>query len=160
MIAMSYNRSRIRAAQHGAALLAALLLLGLPGRTEAQSVSDLMAGLQRGGGWITVPIKNGTGKVSTAALPTIGMTLAGCVHVWGGQTGRWSIQARDAFGTGRFDMSAGAGESKPFSYTAGMRSQLDIDFAWSEPRDTTLYLWVGLARPNQAPEATCQPKEG
>lgn len=144
----------------GWALFVALLLAGLPGAARAQSVSDLLAGVQRGGGWISVPIENGAGKVSTAALPTVGLTLAGCVHVWGGHTGRWDIRARDTFGSGRFDMSANPGESKPFRYSAGLRSQLEIDFAWSEPRDTTLYLWVGLARPNQPPEATCTPTEG
>jgi hypothetical protein len=139
---------------------AAALVLVMPTAAAAQSVGDLLASVQRGGGWVSVPIKNGAGHVSTATVPTVGMTVAGCIHVWGGHTGRWDIHARDALGSGRMQMKAGAGESVPFTYTAGMRSQLEIDFAWSEPRDTTLYLWVGLARPNQPPEATCEPVDG
>ncbi len=143
------------------ALAAALALWGVAGTpAEGQTVSDLLASVQRGGGWISVPIRNGTGHVSTATVPTMGATLSGCVHVWGGHSGDWAIEARDALGTGSLSMNAGPGESQPFRYTAGMRSRLEIDFAWSEPRDTTLFLWVGLARPNQAPEETCEPAEG
>ena len=142
--------------------VAALLIAPgvLPAPVEAQTVRDLLATVQRGGGWVSIPIQNGRGHLSTAAVPTGGLTLSGCVHVWPGHTGRFDIQAQDALGNGRLSMNAGAGESVPFSYTAGRRSQLEIDFAWSEPRDTTLYLWVGLARPNQDPSATCEPVDG
>ncbi|MEX2466442.1 MAG: hypothetical protein WD995_06000 [Gemmatimonadota bacterium] len=142
-------------------LLAAFIaLFASPSSAQAQSVGELMASMQRGGGWVSVPIENGTGHVSTATLPTVGLTVAGCVHVWAGHTGRWDIQARDALGAGRLQMEAGAGESVPFTYTAGMRSQLEVDFSWSEARDTTLFLWVGLARPNQDPASTCEPIDG
>lgn len=142
-------------------LAAALVLLGaIASPASGQTVSDLLASVQRGGGWVSVPIRNGTGHVTTAAVPTVGVTLSGCVHVWAGHSGQWAIQARDALGSGRLSMSAEPGESRPFSYTAGMRSKLEIDFAWSEPRDTTLFLWVGLARPNQEPEETCEPVDG
>ena len=138
--------------------LALLVVVGTP--VEGQTVTDLLASVQRGGGWVSVPIKNGTGHVSTATVPTVGVTLSGCLRVWSGHSGSWAIEARDALGSGSLSMSAGPGESQPFRYTAGMRSKLEIDFAWSEPRDTTLFLWVGLARPNQAPEETCEPAEG
>jgi len=131
-----------------------------PSSAQAQSVGELMASMQRGGGWVSVPIENGTGRVSTATLPTVGLTVAGCVHVWAGHTGRWDIRARDALGKGQLSMEAGAGESVPFTYTAGMRSKLEIDFSWSEARDTTLFLWVGLARANQDPASTCEPIDG
>jgi hypothetical protein len=151
----------MRTIKHFSMLLTALAVpFGLPSSVGAQSVGELMASMQRGGGWVSVPIKNGTGHVSTATLPTVGLTVAGCIHVWGGHTGRWDIRARDALGSGRLQMQAGAGESVPFTYTAGMRSQLEVDFSWSEPRDTTLYLWVGLARPNQDPQSTCEPVDG
>lgn len=132
----------------------------LPSPAGAQSVRDLLASVQRGGGWVSVPIEDGVGKLSTATLPTAGLTVAGCVQVWEGHSGEWQIEARDRLGDGRLEMSAAPGESVPFSYTAGLRSQLEVDFAWSEPRDTTLFLWVGLARPNQAASATCQPVDG
>jgi hypothetical protein len=132
----------------------------VPASAGAQTVADLLASVQRGGGWVSVPIVNGAGRVSTATVPTVGLTVAGCVHVWDGHSGHWDIEARDSYGSGHLEMSARGGESVPFRYAAGMRSQLEIDFRWSEPRDTTLFLWVGLARPNQAPEATCRPVEG
>ncbi|MDZ7778757.1 MAG: hypothetical protein U5R14_02325 [Gemmatimonadota bacterium] len=136
-------------------LVAGLTLIPAPG--AAQTVQDLLASVERGGGWVSVPIRSGTGHVSTVTVPTVGVTVAGCVHVWRGHSGRWDIDARDALGPGRLEVSADAGESVPFTYTAGMRSKLEIDFKWSEPRDTTLYLWVGLARPKQDPEETCEP---
>lgn len=141
-----------------AAAFALLCVTGMP--AQGQTVADLLASVQRGGGWVSVPITNGTGHVSTATVPTVGVTLSGCVRVWSGHSGSWAIEARDALGPGSLSMNAGPGESQPFRYTAGMRSKLEIDFAWSEPRDTTLFLWVGLARPNQAPEETCEPAEG
>jgi hypothetical protein len=142
-------------------LAAALSLLGVFGTpAEGQTVADLLASVQRGGGWVSVPIRNGTGHVATATVPTVGVTLSGCVRVWNGHSGSWAIEARDALGSGSLSMKADPGESQPFTYTAGLRSRLEIDFAWSEPRDTTLFLWVGLARPNQPPEDTCEPAEG
>lgn len=144
----------------GAAILITTCLAGAPAAAAGQTVGDLLASVQNGGGWVSVPIQNGVGHVSTAAVPTMGVRLSGCVHVWGGHSGRWDIEANDALGSGRLAMSAGPGESVPFTYTAGMRSKLEIDFAWSEPRDTTLFLWVGLARPNEAPEDTCEPDQG
>jgi hypothetical protein len=142
-------------------LTVALAALGIAGSPVAgQTVADLLASVQRGGGWVSVPIRNGIGHVSTAAVPTVGVTLSGCVRVWSGHSGAWDIQARDALGSARLSMNAGPGDSKPFTYASGMRSKLEIDFTWSEPRDTTLFLWVGLARPNQAPEETCEPVDG
>ena len=131
-----------------------------PAAAAGQTVGDLLASVQRGGGWISVPIRSGSGHLTTGTLPTVGLTVAGCVHVWGGHTGTWDIEAHDTHGSGHLKMSADAGESVPFTYAAGMRSQLEVDFSWSEPRDTTLYLWVGLARPNQDPASTCQPVDG
>lgn len=144
----------------GVSLLVATAVGGSPTVASGQTVGDLLASVQNGGGWVSVPIQNGVGHVTTAAVPTMGVRLSGCVHVWGGHSGHWDIEANDALGSARLAMSAGPGESVPFTYTAGMRSKLEIDFAWSEPRDTTLFLWVGLARPNEAPEDTCEPDEG
>src|SRR5690606_14981707 len=127
---------------------------------SGQTVGDLLASVQRGGGWISVPIRDGAGQLTTGTLPTVGLTVAGCVHVWRGHSGMWDIEARDKHGSGQLKMSAGAGESVPFTYVAGMRAELEVDFSWSEQRDTTLYLWVGLARPNQDPASTCRPVDG
>ncbi|MEX2473429.1 MAG: hypothetical protein WEA34_14665 [Gemmatimonadota bacterium] len=153
-------RSKRAALLGGATLLIVAVFGETPTAASGQTVGDLLASVQNGGGWVSVPIQNGIGHVSTAAVPTMGVRLSGCVHVWGGHSGRWDIDANDALGTGRLTMSAGPGESVPFTYAAGMRSKLEIDFAWSEPRDTTLFLWVGLARPNEAPEDTCEPDAG
>ena len=134
-------------------------LLAAPHVASAQSIADLIASVQRGGGWVSVPIEDGDGRISTAALPTVGMTVAGCVQVWRGHTGEWTFRARDTLGEGQLDFEADPGESVPFRYTSGMRSRLEVDVTWSEPRDTTLFLWVGLSRPDQDAAATCEPTE-
>ena len=56
-------------------------------------------------------------------------------------------------------ITAEPGEGVPFSHTFGLRAQVDFDVRWSEPRDTTLLLWVGLAVGRTIEEA-CQPVFG
>jgi len=69
------------------------------------------------------------------------------MQVWGGHSGSWDIRAQDVMGPGKFDVSILPGEPTPFAYQAGPQSRLQVDVRWSEPRDTTLLLWVGLETP-------------
>ncbi len=127
---------------------AVLLLCALAMRApalEGQSVLDLLQSIQQGGGWVTIPIRAGVGEVRTGALPSLGLSLAGCMRVWHGHSGRWLIEARDLLGDGRLSADVRADEPVPFSYAPAGRTQLEARFRWSEPRDTTLVLWVGLA---------------
>lgn len=111
---------------------------------SAQAVAGIMSGLRDGGGWVSVPIEGGKGTYTTIRLPTARMTLSGCVNVWHGHSGRWTIEARDQVSDSTLVIDAEPGIAVPFSHTFGMQAKLDIDFEWSEPRDTTLYLWVGV----------------
>lgn len=154
--------SRRRAPRLRAWPVLAALAAGVaaPASLQAQSIQDLFRSVEQGGGWVGIPVVAGKGSISTPAVPTMGMTVSGCVQVWGGHTGTWDIEARDVMGTGRLAVSTAPGESVPFTYTSGMQSQLQVDVAWSEPRDTTLLLWVGLQRPGTTREEACEPKVG
>lgn len=126
--------------------LTLILLTGTGASTDlsGQALDALMTSIRNGGGWVSVPIEGGRASVSTTTLPTLGMTLSGCVRVWDGQSGSWEIRAHDTIGDGRLEVRSEPGRGVPFSYTFGVRSQFDFEIVWSEPRDTTLFLWVGL----------------
>lgn len=139
-------------------LLAAGLLATLPGVGHAQGVEEVLATIRNGGGWVSVPIEAGHGTASTVLLPTLGLTLSGCVSVWEGHSGQWRIRARDTIGEDTLTVASTPGEGVRFSHEFGMRSKLEFDFEWSEPRDTTLFLWVGLDREDDGPGEACTPK--
>lgn len=137
--------------------LAATLVAG-PSEARAQGIQEVLATIRNGGGWVSVPIEAGRGTVSTLLLPTMGLTLTGCVNVWEGQSGSWKIRARDTIAEDSLSMAAQPGEGVRFEHEFGMRSQIEFQFEWSEPRDTTLFLWVGLDREEDGPEVACRPK--
>lgn len=139
-------------------ILLMLLLPLLPVRAAGQTISGIMSGLREGGGWVGVPIERGHGTFSTVRLPTAGMALDGCVNVWYGHSGSWTIEARETIAQSSLTISAEPGVPVPFSHQFGMRAQIDFDFRWSEPRDTTLMLWVGVDMDGDGGEqAVCQP---
>ncbi len=123
----------------------------------AQNVADLLDSIRRGGGWVRIPIETGSGTLLTATLPTLGLRLSGCAQVWGGHSGEWDIRARDTQGPGRLALRARVGQPVPFEYDTGVLAQLSIDVRWSERRDTTLLLWVGLDGPVHSGAAACRP---
>lgn len=127
-----------------AAAVALLLAAVHTAPASAQTVAGIMSGLRDGGGWVGVPIEDGQGTYTTIRLPTARMTLSGCVNVWHGHSGQWTIEARDQLTDSTLVIDAEPGIAVPFSHTFGMQAKLDFDFRWSEPRDTTLYLWVGV----------------
>ena len=128
-----------------AALLVGFAAFALaPDRVQAQAVSTILSGIREGGGWVGIPIEGGEGSYSTVRLPSARMTLDGCVHVWYGHSGQWTIEARDVLTDSTLVLRAEPGIAVPFSHTFGMQTKLDFDFRWSEPRDTTLMLWIGV----------------
>lgn len=127
-----------------AALLAIGLVLAGSTTASAQSITGIMSGLREGGGWVGIPIEDGHGSYSTVRLPTARMTLSGCVNVWYGHSGSWTIEARDQLSDSTLVMRAEPGIPVLFAHTFGMQAKLDFDFRWSEPRDTTLMMWVGV----------------
>jgi hypothetical protein len=140
-------------------ILAALvaLVVGLPGALEAQALDVVMSAIREGGGWVSIPIEAGSGSARTLTIPTMGLTLTGCVRVWDGHSGRWEIRARETVAQSTLSVSSEPGEGVPFSHTFGLRSQLEVDVHWSEPRDTTLFLWVGLKGTDDDRDA-CTPR--
>jgi hypothetical protein len=141
-------------------LLTALLAgLALPLDARAQS-GEFMEAVRQGGGWVEIPITGGEGGFSSEVFPTLGLTLAGCLNVWWGHSGRWEFDARDPVNDGRLRLNARPGEGVPFSYRTGIRSSLDVRVRWSEPEDTTLVLWVGLDPIGSGSRDACEPVYG
>ena len=145
---------------HSFSLLLAFTVLGTGGDAHAQGIAGIMAGIRDGGGWVGVPIEGGVGSFSTVPLPTAGLTLTGCVNVWYGHSGTFQITARDRADDSVLEVTAEPGIGVPFSHEFGLQAQIDFDFRWSEPRDTTLVLWVGLDIRGEGPEAACDPGYG
>lgn len=143
-----------------AGLLALLILTGPLARTpaSAQGVPEILATIRNGGSWVSVPIEHGHGTVSTIMLPTMGLKLSGCIHVWEGHTGQWEIRARDTIAQDSLHLTSQPGQGVRFAHEFGLRSQIEFDFQWSEPRDTTLFLWVGVDRADDGPDEACTPK--
>jgi len=139
-------------------LLALTLALG-PDAAGGQDLLQRLWGIDQGGGWVRIPVERGEGSLQTAVLPVGRVSLRGCAQVWGGHSGSWDIQARDLLGTAALDVSLRPGEPRTFAYEAGPRSRLQVNVRWSEPRDTTLLLWVGLETPRLQRDP-CEPVYG
>ena len=103
-----------------------------PGAAGAQSLPEFLGAVRQGGGWVTLPIEKGTGKLLTRPLPTGGLSL--------------DVRIEDTYGNGRLQTLARPAQDVPFTYDTGAWAQLDVNVRWSEPRDTTLVVWVGLGR--------------
>jgi hypothetical protein len=139
------------------ALLVAVALLGFaPARVHGQ-IDVVMAAMRNGGGWVSIDIQAGRGVARTLPMPAMGMTINGCMEVWEGNTGRWRIRAHDTVLDKTVESSSLPGEDVLFTHEFGLRTQLDVEVIWSEPRDTTLYLWVGLGDAESDPDV-CTPK--
>jgi len=150
---------RARNMRIGSCVLAACVLAAAgPTPAHAQGVQEVLATIRNGGGWIAIPIEAGHGTASTVTLPTMGLKLSGCLNVWEGNTGEWKIRARDTVAEDSLEVTSHPGQGVRFAHEFGLRSQLEFDFTWSEPRDTTLYLWVGLDRQDDGPDEACTPK--
>jgi len=138
-------------------LLLVTACLALPASGEAQGIAAIMRGVRDGGGWVSVPIESGQGSFSTVPLPTMGMQLTGCLNVWYGHSGTWEIVAKDRVSREVLEVDAEPGVGVPFAHQFGMQAQVDFEFRWSEPRDTTLLLWVGLEMRGEGAGEVCYP---
>ena len=142
---------RLRTALFTAATLA--VPVGLSG----QGVGEMMSTLRAGGTWVTIPIVAGEGTYSTTTIPTATMTLNGCLNVWPGHSGSWEIDAVEKVQGASLEIEAEPGVGVPFRHQFGMTAQLDFDFRWSEARDTTLYIWVGVDMSGSGDASICEP---
>lgn len=144
----------------GAVALLALLLGGLgaaPAPAGAQSLADLFRFLSRGGGWVRVPVQGGEGGVDSGTVPTGGLEVEGCARIWSGHSGTWRVRAEEVV-TGRvLADTVRPGEPVRFRHATRARARLRVDVRWSEPRDTTLLVWIGLRRQGEEADAACRP---
>jgi len=138
--------------------LLVVLLFAAPASLQAQTMADLFRAIQRGGGWVGIPVEEGEGSLDTGVVPTAGIALSGCARVWSGHSGTWEIRAEDLLAERVIEASLGPGESVRFSHATGPGARLRVDVRWSEPRDTTLALWIGLERKGEEPEEACEPE--
>ncbi len=136
--------------------LAVAALLTVPASVHAQNPMQLLRSISQGGGWLSVPITEGRGEISTDTVPTFGLSVKGCLTVWPGHSGRWTLKAEDPLNDQQLDAEAAPGEGVPFSYESGPRSALEVLITWSEARDTTLNVWVGVETRNAERDA-CDP---
>jgi hypothetical protein len=143
-----------------AALAPVLAQAAFPADAHAQSVLDLLRSIEQGGGWVSIPVQEGKGSLETRPMPTGGMTLRGCMQIYAGMSGQWDLEARDVLGEGHLRASVTGGESVPFSYRTGARGQLRVEARWSERRDTTLLVWVGLGAAGGPGRDPCEPVYG
>ena len=134
---------RVSPAVGMAALLAVAPLFPAPG-ADAQ-VAQLMRAIADGGSWINLPVRKGKASLRSPAFPLAGLAVNGCLLVWRGHSGEWTVRARDTLGDKELDVVALPGQPVKFDYKAGFKAQLDLEVEWTEPRDTTLFMWVGLS---------------
>ena len=135
-------------------------LMAIPTSVEAQGLGQVMMGMRDGGGWVGIPIEGGKGTFSSMTIPTGAMSVAGCVNVWWGHSGTWEIRAHESVLGSNLRIEAEPGRGVTFQHDFGMTAQVDVEVAWSEPRDTTLMLWIGVDPTLEAPEEVCEPYEG
>lgn len=140
--------------------IVAIVLLSAPARGDAQVIADVLGMVRDGGGWVGIPIQTGVGTYRSGVLPTMGLSLNGCVQVAPGHSGDWKIAAHDRVTRDDLLLEAVPGVGVPFAHTFGLQAQIDFEIRWSEPRDTTLVLWVGLALGTDRAGAPCEPGSG
>ena len=145
----------------GLALFVLAGALALPTAAEGQ-IAQVLKAVNSGGSWIQLPVEAGRASYRSPAFPLAGMAFDGCVKIWERHSGSWTISARDAMGDARLDVTAAPGEPVRFDYKAGFQAQLEVDIEWSEPRDTTLFVWVGVsaAMTQDTGRDICQPPPG
>jgi len=143
-------------------LLIGLALAAAPSAhaQERAGIAAVLSGMQSGGGWVGIPISAGQGSFSTVRVPTMALSVAGCINVWYGHSGTWEIEAREQVLGSVLRVEAEPGVGVPFEHDFGMQAQVDIDFRWSEARDTTLMLWVGVDLAGEGGESVCEPDYG
>ena len=128
----------------GAAAALSLALLCGAKPTEAQ-VLGLLRAINDGGSWIKLPVEDGRAEYRSPVFPVAGMAVKGCVKIWDGNPGSWTLRAKDLLGDAELEVTTDSDKPVRFDYKGGLQAQLDLVAEWSEPGDTTLYIWVGVS---------------
>ena len=126
------------------ALIALSTLLCPPAAAQAQ-VLDLLRAINDGGSWIKLTVEDGRAEFKSPVLPVAGLSVNGCLKIWDGNPGSWTLRARDLLGNAKLDVTTVSEKPVRFDYKGGMQAQLDLAVEWSESGETTLYLWVGVS---------------
>lgn len=138
--------ARIRRAAAGVSLTVCSLLAALSAPTPATGqVLQLLQAVNNGGSWVRLPVEAGQATFRSPVFPLAGLAVDGCLKVWQRHSGSWTIRAHDTMGDDRLDVTTTPGEPVKFAYRAGIQAQLDVAIEWSEPADTTLFIWVGIS---------------
>ena len=139
------------------AALSPLLPFG-PAPAEAQ-ILQLLRAVNDGGSWIKLEVEDGRAEFKSPVLPVAGMAVNGCVKVWDGNPGSWTLRARDLLGEEKLEVTTESDEPVRFDYQGGLRAQLELEVEWSEPGATTLYLWIGVSLPEREDDGRdiCEP---
>lgn len=125
--------------------LSVLAGLTVPTSAAQGQLGQVLQAVANGGSWVRFQVEAGRGSYRSPRLPVAGMTLDGCFQVWQGHSGTWTIRAKDLRGTTDIHVTAAPGEPVEFSYEGGLTAEIDLAIEWSEPRDTVMIAWVGLA---------------
>lgn len=125
--------------------LVALAVCCSPVPAEGQ-ILQLLKAVGNGGSWINLPVKKGRASLRSPVLPLAGLSINGCLHVWRRHSGSWTIRATDSVGGQELEAELEPGTPSKFDYKAGFQAKLEVEVEWSEPRDTTLFMWVGVER--------------
>lgn len=137
--------------------LALLAHLAIPTPAQGQNPLELLRNIRQGGGWVSIPVTAGAATMDTDTIRTFGLALDGCLTVWPGHSGTWTVEASDPLNDQRLEAVARPGEGVRFSYQAGPKSVLGVSVEWSERRDTVLHVWVGVDS-NLSDRDACVPR--
>ena len=121
-----------------------------PAPADAQ-VLNLLRAIGDGGSWVALPVEEGRASYRSPALPVAGIAVRGCVRIWSGNKGTWTLRAQDLMGEAKLAVTTEPDKPVKFDYKAGLQAQLELEVEWSESGDTELYLWVGLALQRDPP---------
>ena len=143
------------------AMLVAVAFLAPTVPAQGQ-ILELMRIVGDGGSWLGLPVTAGRASLEGPVVPVAGLSLDGCLQVWDGHSGEWTIRAEDKLGGSSLDVTASPGQPVRFEFRGGIQAQLDVAVEWSEARDTTLHVWVGVALPSPqgGGRDICQPPPG
>lgn len=148
-----------RAARTATLVAVAFLASTVPAQGQ---ILELMRIVGDGGSWLGLPVTAGRASLEGPVVPVAGLSLDGCLQVWDGHSGEWTIRAEDKLGASSLDVTASPGQPVRFEFRGGIQAQLDVAVEWSEARDTTLHVWVGVALPSPqgGGRDICQPPPG
>lgn len=148
-----------RAGRVATLVTAALLASTVPAQSQ---IFELMRIVGDGGSWLGLTVTAGRASLEGPVVPVAGLALDGCLQVWDGHSGEWTIRAEDRLGASSLDVTVNPGQPARFEFRGGLQAQLDVAVEWSEARDTTLHVWVGVALPSAPGDGRdiCQPPPG